>query len=220
MVDLGAKFGINVGSDSDSSDAEFAPETAERDSADSGGGSSSGEEGGDEGEEGEGEEGEGEEGEGEEGEGEEGEGEEGEGEREKEEEEGVGEEGEECVSEAVCKVEDSGDNDSKEKVGKETNIAEKSEETSKDSEMASQCEEECRDEDRMGENGEEGVGDGSVKDDEYNPLIVRRSNRAIKPTKDVDLYLLGAKFGIDVDGLSGPESSDIEFSPAEDPPGN
>ena len=124
------------------------------------------------------------------------------------------------MSEAVCEVEDSGDNHSKEKVGKETNIAETSEETSKDSEMASQCEEECKDKDRMGENGEENVGDCSVKDEEYNPLIVRRSNRAIKPTKDVDLYLLGAKFGIDVDGLSGPESSDIEFAPADDSPGN
>ena len=47
---------------------------------------------------------------------------------------------------------------------------------------------------------------------EYNPLIVRRSQRAIKPTKDVDLYLLGAKFGIDVEG-SGADSSDLEFAP-------
>ena len=46
---------------------------------------------------------------------------------------------------------------------------------------------------------------------EYNPLIVRRSNRAIKPTKDVDLYLLGAQFGIDVEG-SDVDSSDPEFA--------
>lgn len=47
---------------------------------------------------------------------------------------------------------------------------------------------------------------------EYNPLIVRRSNRAIKPTKDVDLYLLGAQYGIDLEG-SEVDSSDPEFSP-------
>ena len=51
-------------------------------------------------------------------------------------------------------------------------------------------------------------------EEEYNPLIVRRSHRAIKPTKDVDLYLLGAQFGIDVDGLSDADSSDQEFAPA------
>ena len=49
-------------------------------------------------------------------------------------------------------------------------------------------------------------------DQEYNPLIVRRSNRAIKPTKDVDLYLLGAQFGVDLEG-SDVDSSDPEFSP-------
>lgn len=32
VVDLGAKFGVTVGSDSDSSDAEFAPEDEEQDS--------------------------------------------------------------------------------------------------------------------------------------------------------------------------------------------
>lgn len=47
---------------------------------------------------------------------------------------------------------------------------------------------------------------------EYNPLIVRRSQRAIKPTKDIDLYLLGAQFGVDVEG-SGADSSDLEFAP-------
>ena len=47
---------------------------------------------------------------------------------------------------------------------------------------------------------------------EYNPLIVRRSNRAIKPTKDIDLYLLGAQYGIDLEG-SEVDSSDPEFSP-------
>lgn len=52
------------------------------------------------------------------------------------------------------------------------------------------------------------------QEEEYNPLIVRRSRRAIKPTKDVDLYLLGAQFGIDVDGLSDADSSDQEFAPA------
>ena len=48
--------------------------------------------------------------------------------------------------------------------------------------------------------------------EEYNPLIVRRSQRAIKPTKDIDLYLLGAKFGVDVEG-SDADSSDLEFAP-------
>ena len=47
---------------------------------------------------------------------------------------------------------------------------------------------------------------------EYNPLIVRRSQRAIKPTKDIDLYLLGAQFGVDVEG-SDVDSSDLEFAP-------
>lgn len=50
--------------------------------------------------------------------------------------------------------------------------------------------------------------------DEYNPLIVRRSQRAIKPTKDIDLYLLGAQFGVDVEG-SGADSSDLEFAPGD-----
>ena len=35
----------------------------------------------------------------------------------------------------------------------------------------------------------------------------------MKPTKDVDLYLLGAKFGINVKEESGGESRDIEFAP-------
>ena len=71
--------------------------------------------------------------------------------------------------------------------------------------------------------GEEGEGEGKEEgekakpqekeEQEYNPLIVRRSNRAIKPTKDVDLYLLGAQFGIDVEG-SDADSSDQEFAPA------
>lgn len=47
---------------------------------------------------------------------------------------------------------------------------------------------------------------------DYNPLIVRRSKRAIKPTKDIDLYLLGAQYGIDLEG-SGADSSDLEFAP-------
>lgn len=47
---------------------------------------------------------------------------------------------------------------------------------------------------------------------EYNPMIVRRSQRAIKPTKDIDLYLLGAKYGVDLEG-SGADSSDLEFAP-------
>ena len=46
----------------------------------------------------------------------------------------------------------------------------------------------------------------------YNPLIVRRSQRAIKPTKDIDLYLLGAQYGVDVEG-SDVDSSDLEFAP-------
>ncbi len=68
--------------------------------------------------------------------------------------------------------------------------------------------------------GEEKNGEGGEKakplekvEQEYNPLIVRRSNRAIKPTKDIDLYLLGAQFGIDVEG-SDADSSDQEFAPA------
>lgn len=65
-------------------------------------------------------------------------------------------------------------------------------------------------EEREGEDGEKAK---PQKKEEYNPLIVRRSNRAIKPTKDVDLYLLGAQFGIDVEG-SDADSSDQEFAPA------
>ena len=55
----------------------------------------------------------------------------------------------------------------------------------------------------------------STTEYEYNPLIVRRSNRAIKPTKDIDLYLLGAQFGVDLEG-SEVDSSDPEFSPKGD----
>lgn len=54
--------------------------------------------------------------------------------------------------------------------------------------------------------------DNTEQAQEYNPLIVRRSQRAIKPTKDVDLYLLGAKYGVDLEG-SGADSSDQEFAP-------
>lgn len=79
-----------------------------------------------------------------------------------------------------------------------------------------------------GGGGEDSRGDGSAPADDpdnttteksnpgaetaYNPLIVRRSQRAIKPTKDIDLYLLGAQFGVDVEG-SGADSSDLEFAP-------
>ena len=55
-------------------------------------------------------------------------------------------------------------------------------------------------------------GNSTEQTQEYNPLIVRRSQRAIKPTKDVDLYLLGAKYGVDLEG-SGADSSDQEFAP-------
>ena len=183
-MDLGAKFGISVGSDSDSSDAEFAPETEEKDSADSG------DEGGDEGEE----------------------------EEEEEEEEKVEEEEEEVkekggVDETVCETDKDGNNGGKEESAKDTSAG--GEEKDKDTEMVS---EPHGDKEAEGDNGGKGLGESSEQQ-EYNPLIVRRSNRAIKPTKDVDLYLLGAKFGIDVDGLSGPESSDLEFAPAEVSPG-
>ena len=67
-------------------------------------------------------------------------------------------------------------------------------------------------EEKEGEEGEKAKPQGK-EEQEYNPLIVRRSNRAIKPTKDVDLYLLGAQFGIDVEG-SDADSSDQEFAPA------
>ena len=51
--------------------------------------------------------------------------------------------------------------------------------------------------------------------EEYNPLIVRRSQRAIKPTKDIDLYLLGAQFGVNLEE-SDADSSDMEFAPTKD----
>ena len=63
------------------------------------------------------------------------------------------------------------------------------------------------------EGGKEGEKKIKPEEEEYNPLIVRRSQRAIKPTKDVDLYLLGAQYGIDVEG-SDADSSDQEFAPA------
>lgn len=63
------------------------------------------------------------------------------------------------------------------------------------------------------DSGGEGANSDGVQQ-EYNPLIVRRSNRAIKPTKDIDLYLLGAQFGVDLEG-SDVDTSDGEFSPQE-----
>lgn len=62
--------------------------------------------------------------------------------------------------------------------------------------------------------GPEEKGDQNTESVPYNPLIVRRSQRAIKPTKDIDLYLLGAQYGVDVEG-SGADSSDLEFAPEE-----
>ena len=60
--------------------------------------------------------------------------------------------------------------------------------------------------------GDEEKEGQNVESVPYNPLIVRRSQRAIKPTKDIDLYLLGAQYGVDVEG-SGADSSDLEFAP-------
>ena len=236
VVDLGAKFGVAVGSDSDSSDAEFAPEHEERDSADSvsddGGGSSSGEEGGDEEEE--------------EGEGEEGESQERESERGGEEE---GKTGERAETGGGVKEKEEVKTDADTEKGEEEDGKEKREEEGEEK-REEEGEEEGATKDVSQEGGDKddsveymeseasveketastnigepvpGAGDedqriDNKKNDEYNPLIVRRSNRAIKPTKDVDLYLLGAKFGIDVEG-SGAESSDMEFAPAENSPG-
>lgn len=217
-MDLGAKFGIALGSDSDSSDAEFAPENEEKDSADSecgGGSGSSGEEGGDEEEETEeeiGDEGE-------------GGGESDAPEEEREQEEGAG------------KGSDRGDQEGNRDtdVVREEDEAESQESGDGINEVVQQTEEDSTSA-KTGDNltsldpaatKKEGGDKDSDKDketeakDEYNPLIVRRSNRAIKPTKDVDLYLLGAKFGIDVADVeaSGAESSDMEFAPAEGSPG-
>lgn len=74
-------------------------------------------------------------------------------------------------------------------------------------------EEKGEEEEREGEGEGEKAQEEKEEEQEYNPLIVRRSNRAIKPTKDVDLYLLGAQFGIDLEG-SDADSSDQEFAPA------
>lgn len=68
---------------------------------------------------------------------------------------------------------------------------------------------ECPNEPLTKENTEESSASAEPA---YNPLIVRRSQRAIKPTKDIDLYLLGAKYGVDVEG-SDADSSDLEFAP-------
>ena len=203
VVDLGAKFGIAVGSDSDSSDAEFAPENVEVDSGDSGEDSSGGE-GGDEGEE-------------------EGEGEK-EGEREQVKPEVAKEEEEETMAvgggEMVVMREGSREEDPPPSEMESGTGAPGPEPGKKNSGMGSDQATGITGE-RTGANGDDGGdgGGGEGVKEEYNPLIVRRSNRAIKPTKDVELYLLGAKFGIDVEDESGGESSDIEFAPAENSPG-
>ena len=44
-------------------------------------------------------------------------------------------------------------------------------------------------------------------------LFFLRSQRAIKPTKDIDLYLLSVKFGVTLDDSDGADSSDAEFDP-------
>ena len=92
-----------------------------------------------------------------------------------------------------------------------TNTTEESiKETTRMDESGDPSEEKTRGEEGEGENTTAEKKEG--EEEEYNPLIVRRSRRAIKPTKDVDLYLLGAKFGIDVEG-SDADSSDQEFAP-------
>lgn len=219
-MDLGAKFGIALGSDSDSSDAEFAPENEEKDSADSecgGGSGSSGEEGGDEEEETEeeiGDEGE-------------GKGERDAPEEEREQEEGAGMDGDRGDQEGDRETDVVREGDEEETTPSQEGgdgIKEVAQLTEEDTASA-----------KTGDNitsldpastKKEGDDDSdhdkeTEAKDEYNPLIVRRSNRAIKPTKDVDLYLLGAKFGIDVADVeaSGAESSDMEFAPAEGSPG-
>ena len=288
VVDLGAKFGIAVGSDSDSSDAEFAPENAEKDSEDSesGGGDSSGEEGGDEEEEDE--EKVMEEGKGEEGKGEGvGGGEGGVGSEKKMVEKMKSEvtEDEKHVISTVSEdkntqqhekdeedkptspmggIEPAATHHRPQSTGTHTDIGMDSDHTVADNNSTEKnCNRVVDDNNKdSGSHGDGGHGDGSHgnggdhadgsnhgngdggsnhgngdgggshgdggggggdegvnKDEyEYNPLIVRRSNRSIKPTKDVDLYLLGAKFGIDVEE-SGCESSDMEFAPAELSPG-
>ena len=210
-MDLGATFGISLGTDSDdSSDREFAPENEERDSADSesGGGNSSGDEGGDEEEEMEEE-------------------------KESKEEGGVGggsegEKGDGRGEEAKTKTEEKTEG----KEGKEDSPTVQRD-SSETLEIAPKNIDDCTSKTESETTANTGTvsaslepvgdsgGDKEVAEAEYNPLIVRRSNRAIKPTKDVDLYLLGAKFGIDVEGIeeSGAESSDMEFAPVEDLPG-
>jgi len=72
-----------------------------------------------------------------------------------------------------------------------------------------------------GGNGEGGSSEAvSGEDVPVNPLlIVRRSQRVIKPTKDIDLYLLSAQFGVTLEDSEGEESSDLEFAPAENSDG-
>lgn len=203
---MGAKFGIAVGSDSDSSDAEFAPENEERDSCDSvsgdDGGSSSGEEGGDEEEEGEEEE----------------ESRPREGDRGRQEDRSAGKKGERGGTKGYKEMKAEAE---AEKGEEETGAAKevrKEGEDDKDVESEMIVDKETFSADIATGTGSEDTQTSSAMKDEYNPLIVRRSNRAIKPTKDIDLYLLGAKFGIDVEG-SGAESSDMEFAPADNSPG-
>ena len=71
-----------------------------------------------------------------------------------------------------------------------------------------------------GVNSEGGGGEGVVDKDKINPLLItRRSHRVIKPTKDIDLYLLSAQFGVSLEDSEGEESSDMEFAPAEESDG-
>ena len=234
VVDLGAKFGITMGSDSDSSDAEFAPENEERDSADSesesGRQHSSGDEGGDEGGEGNEEE--------EEGEGEGGKNADGSGETEdvdgtmEVEEMDRKKEGEDVAiqdSRDTCPGQEEVTKVQMPLVQESVTRLEPDAATTESGTISPTNTKEIgtgRDgsdsvEDKRKDGVEDKRKDGEVTKEEYNPLIVRRSNRAIKPTKDVDLYLLGAKFGVDVEGIegSGAESSDMEFAPTEDSPG-
>ncbi len=80
------------------------------------------------------------------------------------------------------------------------------------------------DENKDGGEGEEGVKDeGSDKEENdsetegyVNPYLrTRRSNRVIKPTKDIDLYLLSAQFGIHLESDGELDSDDAEFAPVE-----
>lgn len=225
-MDLGAKFGIALGSDSDSSDAEFAPENEEKDSADSecggGGSGSSGEEGGDEEEETEEEIGDEGEGKGDEGEGK---GENDALKEEQEQEEGAGKGSDGGDQEVEKKTDVVREGDEGETIPTQESgggIEEVVQQSEKDTSPA-KTEDNLASSDPAATNKEGGDEDSDQDKemDEYNPLVVRRSNRAIKPTKDVDLYLLGAKFGIDVADVeaSGAESSDMEFAPAENSPG-